>query len=153
MQESAMLMILTRQSSCLMIDFNWCQVNLLGSGNDKSLHLLITCLNSSLEKGLSQEVALCSILLRILVLTWWLRTVLKMLWSAFHRLSRERHESLLYLITSIAGSLRLLIQFISSQEPWLLLATCWIFVSMKDLLVFLMTFLNFFQLSRLLDVL
>ena len=77
MQELAMLMILTRQSSCLMIDFKWCQVNLSGPGKDKSLHLLIACLNSSLEKGLQWEVDLHSILLRILELTWQLRAVLK----------------------------------------------------------------------------
>ena len=148
-----MLMILTRQLSCFMIDFKWCQVSLLGLDEDESLHLLIACLNSSLEKGLQQEVDLHLILLRILESTWQLRVVLKVLWSAFHRLSRERHGRLLYLIALIAGSLRLLIQFISFQGPQLLLATSCIFMSKKDLLVFLMTFLKFFQLSRLLDIL
>ena len=71
--------ILTRQSSCLMIDFKWHQVILSGPGNDESLHLLITCLNSSLEKELQWEVDLHLILLRILKLTWQLRAVLKVL--------------------------------------------------------------------------
>ena len=151
MQELVMLMIFARQSSCLMISFKWCQVSLLGPSEDKSLYLLIACLNSSLEKELQQEVDFHLILLRILVSTWWLRALLKILWSASHRLSRERHEQPSYLIALIAGSLHLLIQFISSQGPQLLLATSWIFESKKDLLVFLTVFLKFFQLSRLLD--
>ena len=110
-----MLMIFARQSSCLMISFKWCQVSLLGPSEDKSLYLLIACLNSSLEKELQQEVDFHLILLRILVLTWWLRALLKILWSASHRLSRERYEQPSYLIALIAGSLHLLIQFISSQ--------------------------------------
>jgi len=55
-----------------------------------------------------------------------------------------------YLIASVAGSLYLLTQFISSHGPQLLLATSRILVSKNVLLVVLTTLLNFFQLSRLL---
>ena len=150
MHESAILIMLTRHSPCLMIDFKWYQVNLSGPGTDKSLHLLIAWLNSFLEKGYHCEVALHSILLRILRLTWWLRAVLNVLWSVSHRLSGERHGQSLCLMASMAGSLHLLIQFISFQGPQLLFTTSWIFVSKKDLLTFLTTFLKLFQLSRLL---
>ena len=142
--ESAILITLARHLSWLRIILRCHHDNLSSSGADELLHLLITYLNSSLEKGLQLEVALCSILLRILILTWWLRAVLKKSWSAFHRLSGGRHGRPSYLMASIAGSLCLLIQFISFQGPWLLFITSWIFTSKKDLLVFLTTFSNFF---------
>ena len=148
-----MLMILIRQLSWLTIDFRWCHINLSGPGADKSLHLLIACLNSSLEKGYYCKVGLWSISLRMLRLIWRLRAVLNVLWRASHRLSRDRHGQLLYLMALMARSLCLLIQFISSQGLQLLLATSWIFMSKKVLLMFLTTFLKFFQFSRLLVIL
>jgi len=153
MYESVMLMILTRHSSCLTIDFKWHQVNLSEPGANKSLHLLIAWLNSSLEKGYYCKVALRSISLRMLRSTWQLRAVLNVLWSAFHRLSGKRHRQSLCLMALMAGSLHLLIQFISSQGPQLLFTTSWIFTSKKDLLTFLITFLKLFQLLRLLVIL
>ena len=47
-----MLIILVRQVSWLMMNFKWRHVNLSEPGADKSLHLLITDLNSALEKEL-----------------------------------------------------------------------------------------------------
>ena len=153
MQVLAILMTLTRQSSCLRMALRWHYISLSGPGNDELLHLIIAYLNSSLEKELQAEVTLHLISLRILVSTWQLRAVLKDAWSTFHKLSRERQEWLLYWMALMTSSLCLLIQFINSQGPWLLFATSWIFMSKKDLFVFLTTFLNFFQLFRLLDIL
>ena len=148
--ELAMLMMLMRQSSWLMIDLRWCHVSLLGPGADKLLHLLITCLNSSLEKEYYCKVGLQSISLSMFRSTYWLRVVLNVLWRVSQRLSGDRHGWLLYLMALMAGSLHLLIQFISFQGSQLLLATSWILVSKKSLLTFLTTFLKFFQFSRLL---
>ena len=153
MHASAILMMLTRYSSCLMMYFKWCQVNLLEPGADESLHLLIAYLNSSLEKGYHREVALHLILLRMLRSTWQLRAVLNVLWRASHRLSGKRHRWPLCLMASVAESLHLLIQSISSQGLWLLFATSWILSLKKDLLTFLTTFLKLFQLLRLLVIL
>ena len=144
-------MMLVRQSSFLMMIFRWCHDNLSGPGAEESLHLLITDLNSVLENELHCWEGLHSISLRILGSTWWLRAVLKELCNAFHRLSRVIHGRLLWLIVSMAGSFLLLIQFVSSHSLWLLFTISWILSSKKDYLVFLTEFLNFFQLSRLLD--
>ena len=89
--ESAILIMLVRQRSCLTMNFRWRQVSLSGSGADASLHLLITDLNSSLENKLHLWEGLCSTLLRILRSTWWFKALLKVLWSAFHRLSGVRY--------------------------------------------------------------
>ena len=58
-----------------------------------------------------------------------------------------------YLIVLVAESLHLLIQFINSHELRLLFTTSWILESKNDLLVSFTTFLNFFQLFKLLDTL
>ena len=145
-----MLMMLLRQSSWLAMDLRWHHINLSGPGADELLHLLITCLNSSLEKGYHCEVGLQSISLSTFRLTYQLRVVLNMLWRASQRLSEDRHGWPSYLMASMAGSLHLLIQFISSQGLWLLLATSWILALKKSLLTFLTTFLKFFQFLRLL---
>ena len=89
--ESAILIMLVRQRSCLTMNFRWRQVSLSGSGADASLHLLITDLNSSLENKLHLWEGLCSTSLRILRSTWWFKALLKVLWSAFHRLSGVRY--------------------------------------------------------------
>jgi len=52
MHESAMLMMLDRQLSSLMMIFKWCHINLSEPGADELLHLLIADLNSVLENGL-----------------------------------------------------------------------------------------------------
>ena len=63
------------------------------------------------------------------------------------------HRFSSYLMALVVGSLHLLTQFINSHRLWLLLATSRILVSKNVLLVFFITFLNFFQLSRLLNAL
>jgi len=148
--ELAMLMMLLRQSSWLTMDLKWRHVSLSGPGTDELLYLLITCLNSSLEKGYHCEYGLQSISLSTFRSTCQLRVVLNVLWRASQRLSGDRHGRPLYLMALMAGSLHLLIQFISFQGPQLLLVTSWILASKKSLLMFLTTFLKFFQFSRLL---
>ena len=66
MHESAMLIILMRQVSWLMMNFKWRYVNLLGLGTNKLLYLLIADLNSSLEKRLQGKEGLYSTSLRML---------------------------------------------------------------------------------------
>ena len=148
-----MLMILVRQTFCLRMVLRYHHVNLSGLGADELLYLFIVCLNSSLENSSHREVVLLPILLRTLTLTWRWSTVLKVVWRALHKLSGARHGWPSYLIALVAGSLYLLIQFINFQRLWLLFTTSWIFISKNDFLVFLMTFLNFFQFSRLLVIL
>ena len=109
MHELAMLIMFERQASWLTMNFKCHHVSLSGPGADSLLHLLITDLNSSLENGLYHCEGLCSILLSMSILTWWFRVVLKILWSAFHKLSGERHGWPLWLMASMVGSFHLLI--------------------------------------------
>ena len=153
MHASAMLMMLVRQPSCLRIVLRCHYVSLSGPGADELLHLIIAHINSSLENSSYMVVILQPISLRTSISTWRWSIVLKVVWRALYKLSGERYSWLSYLIASIADSLLLLIQFINSQGPWLLFTTSWIFMSKNDLLMFLMTFLKFFQFFRLLNVL
>ena len=90
MQASAMLTMLVRHESSLMISFKWCQVSLFGPGTDELLHLLIANLNLFLENRDQFWEGLFSISLITLRSTYRLRAVLKVLWSMFHKLSRVR---------------------------------------------------------------
>ena len=148
-----MLMILVRQLSCLRTVLRWCQVSLSELEANELLHMLIAFLNLCLENSFHEEVALFSISLRISTLTWQWITWLNMSWNTFYRLSGIMHSCLLNLIALVASNLHLLIQFINSQGLRFLFTTSWIFVSKKDCLVFLTTFLNIFQFSRLLVIL
>ena len=153
MQESAMLMMLNRQSLFLMMSFKWRHINLSGPGAEESLHLLIADLNSVLENGLYHWDGLCFTSFRMLGSTWRCKAVLKELWSKFHKLSDVRHGQPSCLIVSVAGSFLFLTQFISSYRPWLLFAISWILLSKKVRLTSLTVFLNVFQFSWLLVVL
>jgi len=79
MHESAMLIMLARQVSWLMMNFKWRHISLSGPSADTLLHLLIADLNSSLENGLHRWEGLCSTSLRMLRSTWRFRVVLKVL--------------------------------------------------------------------------
>ena len=125
--------------------------SLSGPGVNELLQLPKAILNFSFENRAQVEVCLFPILSKMLVSTWWWSAVLKEEWRVFHKLSRERHGWLSYLMASTAGNLCLLTQFMSSQGSWLLLATSWILVSKKALLVVLTIFLNDFQSLRHLD--
>ena len=153
MQELAMLMILERQSSFAIMIFKWYHINLSGPGEDESLHLLITYLNSCRENRFHPWVGLCATSLRMLKSTWWKSAILKEIWRAFHKLSGVRHGPLLNLIASVAGSFFFLTQFISSHGPRLLLAISWILSSKKVRLASLTVFLNAFQFLRFLAAL
>ena len=153
MQESAILMMLNRQLSFLMMSFKWRHVNLSGPGADESLYLLIADLNSVLENGLHHWDGLCFTLFRVLGSTWQYKAVLKELWSEFHKLSGVRHGRPSCLIASVAGSFLFLTQFISSYRPQLLFVISWILLSKKVRLASLTVFLNDFQFSQLLVVL
>ena len=153
MHALAMLMVLVKHLSCLIMIFRCLHKSLSGPGAKESLHFVITCLSSSLEKGAHWAVGLWMILLRILMLVWRFWAVLKVLCSVSHRLSGDKHGWSLCLMASVAGSRHLLIQLISSQGPFLLLAISWILSSKYDLLAFLMAFLKFFQFSRDLEFL
>ena len=78
---------------------------------------------------------------------------MKVVWRASQRRLVVIYGLPSYLMALVAGSLRLLTQFINSHGPQILFATFWILKSKNDLLVSFMTFLNLFQLSKLLDTL
>ena len=89
--ESAMLIMLVRQASWLIMNFKWCHISLSGPSANASLHLLIADLNFSLENRLHCWESLCSTLLRMLRSTWQFRAVLKVLWRVFYKLLGEKH--------------------------------------------------------------
>ena len=66
----AMLIILERQLSCLRMVLRCCHVSLSGPGADELLHLIIACLNSSIENSSHVVVVLNPISLRTSVLRW-----------------------------------------------------------------------------------
>ena len=144
----AILMTLVIQSLSFIMDLRCLHDSLSSLGVDELLQLSKVILNFSFENGTQVKVCLFPISSKMLVSTWWWSAVLKEEWRVFHKLSRERHGWLLYLMAFTAGNLCLLTQFMSSQGPWLLLATFWILVSKKALLVVLTIFLNNFQSSR-----
>ena len=143
MYASAMLMMWDRHTSCLRIVLRCHYVSLSGLGAEELLHFINVHLNFSFKNRTQVVVVLDPISLRTSASTWWWRAVLNVAWRAPHKLSRIRHSWPSYLMFLMAGSFRLLIQFINSHGPRLLFVTSWIFMSKKDLLVFLMTFLNF----------
>ena len=149
----AMLIILDKHSSCLVMNFRCRYESLSEPGAEESLYFAIACLNSSLENRAYRAIGLWSILLRISMLVCWFCAVLKVLCRAFHRLSGDKHSWPLCLMASVAGSRHLLIQLVSSQGLFLLLAISWILSLKYDLLIFLTTFLKFFQFSRDLEFL
>ena len=110
-------------------------------------------MNSFLEKGTYGDVKQKGILLRISSLICWSCTILKVECKVCHRLFISRHDHPLYLTASIAESLCLWTQFISSQGSHFLLEIFWILRSKKEHLVFLTILLNCFQSSNLLEVL
>ena len=145
--------MLVTHSSCLVMNFRCHHESLSRPEAEESLHFAIACLSSSLEKGAHRAMGLWSISLRISMLICRFCAVLKVLCRMSHRLSGDKHGWLLCLMASVTGSLHLLIQLVSSQELFLLLAISWILSSKYDLLTFLMTFLKVFQFSSDLDLL
>ena len=151
MYELAILIILIKHSLFCRMSLRWLHDNLSRSGEEELLQLEITILNSSLEKGFHSEGDIESILSEILILTLQCKAVLKERCKARHKSSMFKHSWLLYLIASIVRSFHLLIQFISSQGPHLLLAISCILLSKKVCLVILTVFRKDFQSLRFLD--
>ena len=83
--------------------------------------------------------------------TCWCWAKLNDSWRACQRSLISRHEWLLCLIALTAGSFLVLIQFISFQGPFFLFKISCILASKNSHLVFLTTFLKFFQFSKCLD--
>ena len=84
---------------------------------------------------------------------WWSWAILNDKCRVCQRLLISRYSQLLYLTALTAGSLHLLIQFISSQGPLHLLEISWILRSKNVHFMFLIIFLNCFQFSIHLDAL
>ena len=110
---SAILMILPRQASLLIIHLRWHHEILLGPGADKLLYLVMAFKNSSLEKEDHSSIAISEISSRILILTWWSCARLNIEWRVCQRLLISKHGWSLYLIASATGRFLFLIQFIS----------------------------------------
>ena len=100
--------------------------SLLGSGVNKLLHLVNALVTSSFKNEFHDEFANNSNLLRTSSSTMQYWAVLKVKYSACHRLSILMHGWPLYFIASIGSSLHLLIQFMSSQSPHFLFEISWI---------------------------
>ena len=146
-------MISFKHDLSLKICLRYLYKSLFGLGADELLHFTIGLMNSSSEKGTYGDVKQEEILLKISSLTYWSCAVLKVECKACHRSFISRHSYPLYLTASIAGSLCLWTQFISSQGLYFLLEISWILRLKKECLVFLTILLNCFQSSNFLEVL
>lgn len=147
----AILIILFKQALSLKTCLRWLHNSLYSPGVNKLLHLVSAFKNSSSKKDSQKEGNIEAILSRISFLMLRCRTILKKLWKACYKSLISRHGWLLNFITSMAGSVCLLTQFISFQEPCFLLAISWILRSKKSLLVFLTVLWKVFQFSRFFD--
>ena len=151
MQALAILMNLPIQSLSLIIDLIWLHISLSGPGADELLHFLIASIISFLKNNFHLIVGLSGILSRKWVLTSLSWAELKDLWRVFHRSSNSMYGHPLYWITSTAGSLHFLTQFISSHGPHFLFVISSIFLSKNEHLDFLTILLKSFQFSKLQD--
>ena len=124
--------------------------SLSGPRVDKLLHLAMDLMNSSFEKDGQYLDGLSGISSKMSTSIWQFWTKLKVKWRACQRSSISKHEQLLYLIASTAGSLCFLTQFMSSQDPLFLFDISWIFWLKNKCLVLLTVFLNCFQSSSFL---
>ena len=122
---------------------------------NKLLHLVIELMNSFSEKGTQGEDVLLGNSFKISASIWWSWAILNDKCRVCQRSLISRYSQLLYLYltASTAGSLHLLIQFISSQGPLHLLEISWILRLKNVHFMFLIIFLNCFQFSIHLDAL
>ena len=150
-QVLAMLMNLQMQLSFLIMDLIWLHVNLSRPGADELLHFLIASISSILENKFYSVVGLSGILSRKWVFTSLSWAELNDLWRAFQRSLSSIHGHPSYWMTSIAGSLCFLIQFMSSHRLYFLFAISSIFSLKKEHLDFLTVLLKSFYFSRLWD--
>ena len=124
----------------------WLYDSLSGLGTDELLQLTIAQTNSSSKKSGQVNKGNVSISFSTNSSISWNWAELKEEWRACQRLANSKQGFPLYLIVSIAGSLCLLTQFISSYSLLFLLAISWILRLKNSLFVFLMVFQNIFQL-------
>ena len=127
--------------------------SLSGLRINELLHLKTALLNSSLENDVYVIIVLFEISSNNFELIWWLWAELNNKWSTCQRSSSSRQGQPLCLMASIAGNLHFLIQFMSSQEPFLFAMVSWILTSKNTHLVFFVIFLNFPQFSTFLKAL
>ena len=149
MQALAISMNLQMQSSLLIIDFKWFQINLSKPGADELLYFSIMSMSFFLENRFHTVVVLSGISSRkqrSTSLTW---VKLNKLWRVFHRFSGLIHRCPSYWIASTTESLCFLTQFISFYRLHLLFAISLILSSKKEHLDFLTILLKSFQFSRL----
>ena len=119
--------------------------SLSGIEVNEFLHLLIELTNSASENGSHFVGHLFEISSSRLMLIWQSWAILKVEYRACQSSLISRQEQLLYLIASIARSLCLLTQFMSSHRPCLLLVISWIFWSKSKCFVLLTMPLNCFK--------
>ena len=150
-QALAMLIILPRYTSLLIMYLRWPYKSLSGSGTDELLYLAIAFINSSLKKRGHSSGALSGISSRISILICWSCVMLNIEWRACQRSLISRHRWSLYLMASTTGRFLFLTLFMSSQSPLALFTISWIFWLKNEHLVFLTVFLNCFQLAKLLN--
>ena len=117
----------------------------------KLLHFSIVLMNSSFENKFHFVISLQGIFMSNWGYVWWSWAKLNDRWRACHKLLILVQGLPLNWIASIAGSLYFLTQFMSSQDLLFLFVISWIFELNKFHFVFLIVFLNFFQLSICLD--
>ena len=143
----AIAMMFFKHILSLMMCLRYPHKSLSGPGADMLLHLTIALVNSSSENDVHSGEEYKSNSFSTLSSIWWNWAMLNEEWRACHRSSKFKQDWLLYLIISMAGSLHLLTQLISSQGPCFLLAISWILRSKKDRFVFLTVFWKVFQSS------
>ena len=135
-----MAMMLLKHILSLMMLLRCLHESLSGSEADKLLYLIIMLVKSTSENDAHNDKEYKSNSFSTFSSIWWNWAVLKEEWRACQRSSNSKQGWPLYLIISIAGSLRLLTQLMSSQGPCFLLAISWILRLKKDLFVFLTVF-------------
>ena len=113
-QALATWIMLFKHLSSLRMILRWFYNNLSKPGIKALLQFAMVILNFFFKNGSQGEVSLSMISSRTSTSTWQWRAVLKVEWSAFHRLLTSWHCWLLCLLTSIAGNFLLLTQFMSS---------------------------------------
>ena len=136
----AIAMMFFKHILSLMMHLRYPHKSLSGPDVDVLLYLTIALVNSSLENDIHGGEEYESNLFSMLSSIWWNWAVLNEEWRACHRSSKSKQGWPLYLIISMAGSLCLLTQLISSQGLCFLLAISWILRSKKDYFVFLTVF-------------
>ena len=143
----AISMSLLRHTMSLMILLRCLQDSLSSPEVDELMYFSITLINSSFENKFHVIISLQGISSSNWGSIWQSWAKLNDRWRACHKSLISIQGLPLKWITSIAGILYYLTQFMSSQGPLLLFVISWIFKSKKLHFVFLTVFLNFFQSS------